>query len=127
MDFVIESVKLEKRMRQGRGVTRKDRQVKMFFFPKGEGIWENLENRRRRPWRDWKEMIPQVLELLRQQGTELKDIAFLYGEPTLRWGWSQGALCDCGCSPAFVLKAKSRYGEEDVFGTHDIDVSVKLV
>jgi len=63
---------------------------RVYFFPKGENILENLKNRHFRPWKAYKEAIGPVLEKM--------------GLPSdTKVRWSQKAGCPCGCSPGFVV------------------------
>jgi hypothetical protein len=72
---------------------------KMYIFPQGETLIENLENRRNRPYNVYKkEVIPVVMELIKKEYPdyyeELKDT---------KWGWNQKCGCSmCPCSPGFV-------------------------
>lgn len=56
---------------------------------KGEGIWDDMENRTSRPHTLWAPLIKAELE--KRWGIEVK----------LRW--SQKAGCSCPCSPAFFV------------------------
>lgn len=64
---------------------------RIYFFPEGETIWENLLNRHDRPHKVYREFLPEVLRSL--------------GLPEdAKVSWSQKAGCSCGCSPAFIVK-----------------------
>lgn len=74
-----------------RDVTERYAKTRIYVFPKGETILENLENRNQRPYNVYrKEVIPAVLEHL--------------GTPGAKVAWSQYAGCSCPCSPGFVIK-----------------------
>ena len=83
----------------------RDRKCRVYVFPKGESIMDNLANRRQRPATVWKkEVIPAVLA---QMG--------LAADTKVRW--SQTAGCSCGCSPGFII--------DNVLGTEVfVDVEV---
>ncbi len=72
---------------------------KMYIYPSGETLLENLENRRSRPYQVYKkEVIPMVMEQLKKKYPdfyeELKDT---------KWSWNQKCGCSmCPCSPGFV-------------------------
>jgi len=74
---------------------RKDasKATRVYVWPKGETILENLENRRERPYTVYrKEVIPAVLAKL--------------GLPSdTKVRWSQYAGCSCPCSPGFIIDA----------------------
>lgn len=67
-------------------------QTVIYVWPEGESIWENLQNRRQRPYTTYKkEVLPDVFEKM--------------GLPRdTKASWSQKAGCSCGCSPGFKLK-----------------------
>jgi len=64
---------------------------RMFFFPMGETIIENLVSRRSRPHNEYRKVTGDILDKL---GLD-KDMKF---------HWDQKAGCTCGCSPGFVLE-----------------------
>lgn len=66
------------------------RRSRVYVWPVGETILENLQNRRNRPVADYRRVVTK----------ELRD-AGLHGELK----WSQKAGCGCGCSPGFVYEA----------------------
>ena len=63
----------------------------IYVWPEGESIYENLQNRRQRPYTVYKkEVLPQVFRAM--------------GLPSYtKARWSQKAGCPCGCSPAFII------------------------
>jgi len=65
--------------------------ARVYIFPKGETIWQNLENRRQRPHTTFrKEVMPAVLaEMGLPANTKIR--------------WSQYAGCSCPCSPGFII------------------------
>jgi hypothetical protein len=81
-----------------------DKKARIYIFPEGEGIYENLMNRCQRPHTTYrKEVIPSVLaEMGLPANTKVR--------------WSQYAGCSCPCSPGFVI--------DDVRGT-EVFVSVE--
>ena len=72
------------------------KQTRIYVWPQGESILENLENRKQRPYTVYKkEVIPAVLEKM--------------GMPAdTKVRWSQYAGCDCPCSPGFIVDGDSR-------------------
>jgi hypothetical protein len=65
---------------------------RIYIWPKGETIMDNLNNRRQRPYTVYrKEVLPGVLASL---GIKIEDAQ-------LRW--SRYAGCSCPCSPGFIL------------------------
>lgn len=61
---------------------------RIYLFPEGESVLQNLFNRRDRPYNAYR---PLVLEELSKAG---------FKDATIRW--SQKAGCECGCSPGFI-------------------------
>lgn len=74
-----------------KGQRYRSERSKIFIFPEGETIIQNLENRRHRPSTAYKkELMPKILEKA--------------GLPAdTKVSWSQKAGCSCGCSPGFIL------------------------
>lgn len=84
---------------------RKRSTAHCYIFPVGEGILDNLMNRRSRPYLEWKKLMPQILE---KAGFSEKEIG------QIKPSWSQKCGCACGCSPGFKLKGASTL-KGDVF------------
>jgi hypothetical protein len=80
-----------------------------YFFLTGESILENLKNRRSRPTKEFKALLPEVFEK-----TEFNQ---LWKDGHIKASWSQNCGCSCGCSPGFRLTGL--YG-------HNIFVDIKL-
>ena len=72
------------------------KQTRIYVWPQGESVMDNLMNRKRRPYTAFKkEVIPTVLEKM--------------GLPAdTRVRWSQYAGCSCPCSPGFIVDGDSR-------------------
>lgn len=71
---------------------------KMYIWPEGESVLDNLFNRHNRPSKVWKdEIIPAILEKLKEQDASMYEL--LKNE---KWGWRQKCGCSCPCSPGFV-------------------------
>lgn len=70
--------------------------TRIFVWPKGETIRENLMNRRERPAKLWK---PVALKAAAAMGLTKSSLM-----------WSQKAGCSCGCSPGFIVKGDFRPG-----------------
>ena len=78
---------------------------KLYIWPEGETILENLYNRHDRPSKLWKkEIIPAVIAKLAQENPE----AYLAVKDE-EWGWRQKCGCSCPCSPGFVGKKGGQY------------------
>jgi hypothetical protein len=67
--------------------------TRVYFWPKGETILDQLFTRRHRPYEEWRKLLPEVFDQL-----EL--------DYTGKSRWSQRAGCTCPCSPGFVLEHK---------------------
>lgn len=71
---------------------RKGAKPRIYVWPEGESIIENMENRRQRPYTEWKKTIlPAMVE------------EYDLGE-NVKFRWSQTAGCGCGCSPGFIVE-----------------------
>jgi hypothetical protein len=71
---------------------------KMYIWPQGESVLENLFNRHDRPTKIWKEeIIPAILEKIRIEHPSVYE--YVKDE---KWGWRQRCGCSCPCSPGFV-------------------------
>ena len=70
------------------------KKTRVYVFPKGESLYENLMNRRERPYNVYKkEVLPSVFRAMGlPEDTKAK--------------WSQYAGCSCPCSPGFVLDVR---------------------
>ncbi len=85
---------------------------KMYIFPSGETLLENLENRRSRPYQVYKkEVIPMLMMKLEKESPqyykELKEA---------KWSWNKNCGCSsCPCSPGFV---------SDILGAYSIQIEV---
>lgn len=86
---------------------RSSSRTRVYVFPKGENVLENLCNRFSRPSKAYKHFLPEIFEK-----------AF----PEMKWEdrramikktfWNQRAGCACGCSPGFVINGGWSYGRE---------------
>lgn len=70
--------------------------VKVYFWPQGENVLDNVKNRHRRPSQVYKEYFSKILKSFKLP-------------LDLKYQWSQTAGCSCGCSPGFVLAHKAKY------------------
>ena len=69
---------------------------RIYVWPEGESIIDNLENRHERPYSIYKkEVLPQLFRALGLKGDDIKV------------GWSQKAGCSCPCSPGFIVKSNA--------------------
>lgn len=95
-------------VRQGRAWDRsgepKKTHNKIYVWPDGESIVENLQNRRNRPHTTYKkEVIPAMLEKLKKEQPDVYNIIKDH-----KWSWNQSCGCSmCPCSPGFVGDVKS--------------------
>ena len=86
---------------------------KMYVWVDNETLFENIINRRNRPYQMYKkEVIPMVMELIKKKHpdyyNDLKDT---------KWSWNQKCGCSmCPCSPGFV---------GDTTGFYEIHVTIK--
>ena len=82
------------------------RDPRVYWWPQGETIIDNLVNRRDRPNEDYRRLMPSVLMLAGYTGD-------------IRIHWSQHAGCTmCPCSPGFILRGCP--------GRDDLHVSYRL-
>ena len=76
---------------------RSARKVKVFVFPKGETVLDNLRRRTDRPQKLWNSVVlPKVAEKLGLHSVDTK----LY--------WNQHAGCSCPCSPGFDVYIRDK-------------------
>lgn len=68
------------------------RKSRIYIWPEGETLLQNLENRRNRPVGEWKRKV--IPEILRQAGLPADT----------KVSFSQKCGCRCGCSPGFYIK-----------------------
>lgn len=89
---------------------------KMYIWPEGETVLDNLFNRRNRPAKVWQEqVIPVILEKLKETNPEVYEVI-----KDQKWGWRQKCGCTCPCSPGFV-------SYHDTGGTFVVSASVKFL
>lgn len=70
-----------------------DSATRIYVSIKNESILENLENRRHRPYNEYRKIVQAVMAEVGLSGT---------------LSWSQRAGCTfCPCSPGFILKSES--------------------
>ena len=70
---------------------------RVYFWPEGENVLENLANRTTRPHKEYRKLLPDVLLAAQAQvvGSDLS---------AAKASWSKHAGCRmCPCSPGFVL------------------------
>ena len=88
--------KLNRNTRSGRPNWKDyDKAPRVYVQPKGESILENLENRRTRPYNEYRKVVADKA---------LAELGLSSDTHTL--SWSQYAGCSCPCSPGFIVKAK---------------------
>lgn len=85
---------------------------RVYVSIQDESLAENLENRRNRPVKVYRDIVKQALQEI-EVGVE-------------KLLWSQYAGCTCACSPGFVLTtSEKRYSGKDAYMMTDIWVTVK--
>jgi hypothetical protein len=78
---------------------------KLYIWPEGESVIDNLFNRRNRPSNAWKkEIIPAIMAKLQEVDPQIYER--VKGE---KWGWRQKCGCSCPCSPGFVGTSHGKY------------------
>lgn len=70
-----------------------DGPVRVFFAEAGETLADDLRERHRRPFTEYRRFLGQVSEVLANAGHRVDGAVYR---------WSQKAGCACGCSPAFI-------------------------
>ena len=99
------STKIGRMIRPGRSQNHKTR---IFFWPEGENVFEQLESRHMRPMQAWRKMVPSVLEQLNVSPNKV----------TIRWSNKAGCSM-CPCSPGFIVD-----GWDENLSGHDVHVKV---
>jgi len=66
---------------------------RVYFWPEGESIVDNLTNRGDRPYKAYKEIMPVIIDKL--------DIKSWTGQIRVQWSYRAG--CSCRCSPGIIL------------------------
>ena len=64
---------------------------RVYIWPRGENVLDNLMNRFDRPYEAYRELLPRIFEAA---GVDVNAKA----------RWSQTAGCSCGCSPGFIIE-----------------------
>ena len=82
------------------GKSRKSK-ARMYFWPVGETVVEQLFNRRNRPNSEYRKLVTLALV---EAGIELSQATRVKAQ------WSQYAGCSCPCSPGFILS--ELYGKD---------------
>ena len=70
------------------------KKTRIYFFPQGEKLLDNLNNRHFRPHKEYRKLLPEIAKQLGM--TQPIDVT-----------WSQKAGCGCGCSPGFIMQSGS--------------------
>lgn len=79
---------------RGRDWREYDAKTRIYLWPKGETIIDNLERRHSRPYDFYRTLLPQVFDQLG------------LSENPPKVHWSQKAGCSCGCSPGFIVERR---------------------
>lgn len=96
-DVTWDMVEVEKR--DAKKYKEMREKAKAYFFIENETLMENLENRRNRPYNEYRKMLPGVFK---EAGFTEEQVAGVKAR------WSQYAGCPCGCSPGFILEGLGR-------------------
>ena len=72
----------------------KQKYSRVYIWPEGESLLENIMNRRSRPTKLYRDILPGLREYL---------VANYGAYSGMSFRWNQKAGCTCGCSPGFVL------------------------
>jgi hypothetical protein len=67
------------------------RNTRIYVCPEGETIWQNLQERKQRPYTTYKKILK----------TAYKELGIPEGA---KLAWNQRAGCSCPCSPGFFIK-----------------------
>ena len=71
----------------------RSKKMRVYLFPHGETLEENLERRRNRDVKLWRKIALQVMEK--------------FGYHNVQMIFSQYAGCQCGCSPGFIVEERN--------------------
>jgi hypothetical protein len=105
MKFEIANLKAEYEPYRSRKNEPYKASNKLFIWPDGESVMDNLFNRHNRPSKVWKEeLIPAIIGKLKEVNPEVYEI--VHNE---EWGWRQKCGCSCPCSPGFIGKKGGQY------------------
>lgn len=85
------------------------RKTRVYVWPKGETVMDNLMNRRSRPINEFRSAAYRALSCM---GVDLTRVDLK---------WSQKAGCSCGCSPGFIVD-----GYDPVIDGKDMHVDVEM-
>lgn len=96
---------------------RSNSRGQVHVFVEGESLLENLFYRRDRPYKYYRQLMPDVLKFVQNNLKCKSDIQKrrkinITNENFMSMGWSQYAGCSCGCSPGFILKHDDMRGFE---------------
>jgi hypothetical protein len=83
---------------------------RMYVHVENESVFDNLVNRKRRPYNAYKDMIRDT------NIGEILDISKLQ--------WSQKAGCSCPCSPGFILNYQNVEHDGMLFWAFDVWVTL---
>ena len=107
----IKEIKIKRySSRQGE---KKQSSPKMYIFIENESVMENLQNRRTRPYNEYKKLIiPKVMESISKTHPDLFERI-----RDIKWGWDRYCGCSmCPCSPGFIGEG-AYYESTDIYVT----------
>jgi len=101
INTIMEVTKIQVRENLKRGGEKNRLAPKLYINVKNETIFENLVNRRSRPFTEYKKhVIPKVMESLRDTNPRLYEKL-----KDAKWSWDKHCGCSvCPCSPGFIAK-----------------------
>lgn len=119
MNYKIKTIDVRLETEFNRSGEPKKKFDKLYIWLTDETILENIQNRRSRPYTDYKrEVIPQLIERLKIEQPRHYEVL-----KNVKWGWNQNCGCSmCPCSPGFVGNVKREF-PNDVYSIH-INVTV---
>lgn len=86
---------------------------RVYIFPKGEKIIENLfVGRHNRPTDVYKrEVVPAIKQAIvdREMATKAEDDTKVLTVDMVEMRWSQKAGCSCGCSPGYIVTLRGAF------------------
>lgn len=104
--FPVEAKRIERRWHRGQSPREMNRNPRVYVFPKGESVLDNLVLRRSRPVGAFRDVARQAIK-----GDPELVPNMPVGQP-LELRWSQKAGCRCGCSPGFITNL---HGQFDIY------------
>ena len=80
---------------KSRGYRTDPKNARIYIGLSRESVLDHLANRRFRPIKEFRKLLPEVFKSVGITDEEVKNYTIC---------WSQKAGCSCGCSPGFVVQ-----------------------